>query len=348
MLNLKKLGIRCLSVCAAVTMMTAVGAMSGSAASDPATYHNDMKTLEDLEDKFDPYFTQDAVHSRADLPLSGHWKAEDGMIRRINDINKEGATSNIAILVLRGHLFKNFECTYKTVFGDKNWGWTALGFRQQQPGNFFINDGAGVYLDMNGDTRMWGFMPELAEKVGGRVANFDVNKEYTVKVRLVNQDLSMSVDGTELLKLTLPESFLWEGYVSLQSVGNNNAFGDFTITKLNDSGEPEPFLAVDTPVTEAPTQGGDETQAPASTENTTKATEKTTAPTQAKTTAPTVDETENEKDGNGGLSVWAIVAIVAGVVVVAGAVVVVIVIGKKKKAGLPPQDPDASSGQNDA
>lgn len=345
MLNLRKWGIRCLSVCAAVTMMAAAGAMSGSAASDPATYHNDMKTIEDLEDKFDPYFLPTTKTPQADLPLTKHWAAKNGMIERINDINEEGATSNIASLVLRGHLFKNFECTYKMKFGDKNWGWAALGFRQQQPGNFFIEDGAGVYLDMNGDSWLWGFTQELGNPKGGRLANFDVNKVYTVKVRVVNNDLSMTVDGTELLKLTLPENFLYEGYVSLQSVGNNNAFGDFTITKLDDNGQPEAFLPVDNPVTEAPTQGGENTQAPTE-KTTTQATEaKTTAPTQAKTTAPTVDETENEKDGNG-LPVWAIIAIAAGVVVVAGAVVVVIVISKKKKAGQPPQDPGASSGQD--
>lgn len=347
MLQLRKFGLRCLSVCAAAAMMASAGALSGSAASDPATYHNDMKTLADLEEEFDPYFLATSTSSRADLPLSNHWAEKDGMIERVNDINAEGATSNIATLVLRGYMLANFECTYKMKFGDANWGWAALGFRQQQPGNFFINDGAGVYLDMNGDAWLWGFTPELGNPKGGRVENFDVNKVYTVKVRVMNNDLSMTVDGQEVLKLTLPESFLYEGLVSLQSVGNNNAFSDFTITKLNGAGEPEPFLPVDTPATEAPTQGGDSqgdnTTAPAA-ETTTSAATK--APTTAKTTAPTVDETANEKDGGDGLPVWAIVAIVAGVVVVAGAVVAVVIVLRKKKAGTPPEGPDASGGEN--
>lgn len=199
-------------------------------------YVNDFNSMDDLKD-FEAYFLAE-TNSPKKEDVSAHWTVENGVLKRVNDINAAGATSNISSLVLKDYQFKNFEATLTYTDGLTNWGWTVLGYRQQTPGNFFILDGAGSYIDVAGQAHLWGFASVAGPHDGGKMAGYVQGQPVTLKVRVVNQNMKIFAGDTLLLEKTLPEDFNYEGFLSLQVVGNDSGIDRLTIVRLDDNGNP--------------------------------------------------------------------------------------------------------------
>lgn len=199
-------------------------------------YVNDFNSIDDLKD-FDAYFLA-ATNTPEKEDASAHWTVENGVLKRVNDINAEGATSNISSLVLKDYQFQNFEATLTYKDGLTNWGWTVLGFRQQTPGNFFILDGAGAYIDVAGQGHLWGFASVAGPHDGNKLEGYVQGQAVTLKVRVVNQSLKLYAGETLLLEKELPEDFNFEGFLSMQVVGNDSSIDRLTVTRLDDSGNP--------------------------------------------------------------------------------------------------------------
>lgn len=211
-------------------------------------YVNDFNSVDNLKD-FDAYWVPDMGVSDKET-TDKHWKIQDGSVVRINDINTQGATKNMSVLSLKNYVFMNFEATYKFKQGSNpsvNWGWCVFSFRQNTPGSYFVEDGAGAFLGVDGVSYLWG------ASVGGPykstpIAGYAPSTAFDdIKIRVVGKSFTMYVNGNKTFEQTLDSKSLVEGYVSFTSVGTDCKIDQFTITNLDDKGNVIPLFNENAP-----------------------------------------------------------------------------------------------------
>ena len=216
-------------------------------------YINDFNSVMDIND-FDAYWVPDMGISDKEAN-NKHWEISDGKLNRINDLNTQGATKNMSVLALKNYVFMNFEATMKFKQGSNpavNWGWCVIGFRQNTPGSYFIEDGAGAFLGVDGKSYLWG------PTIGGPytsppIIGYNPANYYDVKIRVVGKSFKMYVNGNITFEQTLDSKSLIEGYVSITAVGTDCKVDQFTIVNLDENGNEIPLFNENVPVATATT-----------------------------------------------------------------------------------------------
>jgi len=209
-------------------------------ADEKTTYLNNFDSMDSLDD-FYAHFIPSAGTS-TEKTADEHWIIEDGNLIRVNDIREQGGTINISALTLRNMTFTNFDTTIRVKYGSTNWGWTVLAFRQLWEGNYFLQDGAGVFIQRNGMVTVWGADTVMGPHEISTVQGFDDKQWHTMRVRVVGNNCEIFVNDELVTTHTLPDTFYREGYVSLQVVNNDNMIDSFSITKLDLNGDPIPLI----------------------------------------------------------------------------------------------------------
>ncbi len=167
----------------------------------------------------------------------GNWYLKDGALIRKpmdEDISSSFGTESFATLTLTKRTYVNFELTVDYKRDGGTYYWPVVAFRQSEPGQYFLEDGLGVFVQRDGKTTMWG-----GEGVGGPYESSSrggyVDGEWhTLKIRVEGISVNVYVDGeaTPSLSRALPTNMFRQGYITLTSVNNACAFRNLSIKEL--------------------------------------------------------------------------------------------------------------------
>ena len=212
-----------------------------------ATYEQDFTDLEKVKEDFTAYSVYTMGNESepdsidADQNGSGYWYLDtiDGQpaITRKNEeagekLDSGDGTNHIRVLTFTRQKFVNFELEVEFKRGSATIYWAGIGFRQLMPGKYFLEDGAGIFCQQEGQTTLWG-----TDGVGGphqtnAVSGFQPNAFHKLRVVCNGLTLEIYVDGVNTMTRTLPRTFFRKGYVSLISVNNDSSYRNFKITEL--------------------------------------------------------------------------------------------------------------------
>ncbi len=202
--------------------------------------------LAQVNNVFHAYYLENALGSaQADLvgdsadAQDSHWYIGNGEICRINDIKKNETTgkyetNQIAMLTFTKEAYLNFELSVDYRRGSSGF-WPVVAIRQLEEGKYYLDDGAGVFVQQNGTVTLWGDEAISGPYEFGSIDGYNDSAWHNLQIKVVGNVLEVSVDYTPYLKQNLPEEFYDTGYVSLVSVNNETKFRNFRIKAL-----PEP------------------------------------------------------------------------------------------------------------
>lgn len=245
----KTIGALLLGACLCASL-----AVTGSAKIAPGetTYTCGFDSMEDLADWQASYLADPdnsgAVGVKEDP--SRHWGIEDGKIKRQGDVNGAGELNRAAVLTFKGAKFRYFDLSVKYQKQEGGWPWIVVAFAQGTPGQHIAWDGAGVYVQDEGIPALMGtggFAAVGAVATDGtKIPGYDKMAEHTLRLRQVGKTTELYIDGDKVL--THKNTAQWasdgreiEGYISLMSYNNVSVFDDFSITALDDQGNPVPI-----------------------------------------------------------------------------------------------------------
>ena len=122
-----------------------------------------------------------------------------------------------------------------------DWTWPVIGVRQNFPGKYFLDDGLGVFMQDEGKATFWGSTEVGGPYEGSANSSYSKNATHTIKIRAVNDLVTVFVDGKQANEKSF-SSLEREGYITLMSVNTEAVFDDFSITKLDDDGNPTAII----------------------------------------------------------------------------------------------------------
>lgn len=234
---------------AAVTTLTCIftcGAIGGAkinASAESEVYTQTFTDLTEVQEDFTAYY-QTAMGASAMMMEIGdsvddycNWYIQDGAINRReldDDIDQDFDTSSLAILSFTKRTYVNFELTVEYKRSSDTYYWPVVAFRQSEPGQYFLEDGVGVFVQRDGKATMWG-----GEGVGGPYESGS-RGSYTDTawhtLRLVVDGISVRIyidgDSNPALSRNLPSNMFRHGYISLTSVNNACSFRNLSIKEL--------------------------------------------------------------------------------------------------------------------
>jgi hypothetical protein len=208
-------------------------------------YTQDFSNLESVNDDFSAYYLYTMGGQSEEIPIESdassntHWYLENNTIKRKSlndDINLSLGTNSFAILTLETQTYVNFELTVDYKNGGDTYFWPVVAFRQSEKGKYFLEDGAGVFVQNEGIITLWGGDgvggPFESPKIPGYTQS--ANEWHTLKIVLNGINLDVYLDDmTEIsYSRTLSSRFFKEGYISLISVNNSSSFRNLRITEL--------------------------------------------------------------------------------------------------------------------
>ena len=165
------------------------------------------------------------------------WYVSGGTLSRKmveHDIDLSSGTNSIGVVTLTKKKYTNFELTVDYKMGDLTYYWPVIGFRQTEPGKYYLSDGAGAFVQNGGKATLWG-----TDGVGGPYesagyASYQNGQWHTLKVVLDGLNFKMYIDNKSEPELSrvLPETMFRSGYISLISVNNNCSFRNLSIKEL--------------------------------------------------------------------------------------------------------------------
>lgn len=200
------------------------------------------------------------------------WYIEDNAVRRqeiSDDIDLSIGTNSFAILTLETKTYINFELTVDYKNGGDTYFWPVIAFRQSEKGRYFLEDGAGVFVQNEGLVTVWG-----GEGVGGPFESSPVpgygaatTEWHTLKIVVDGLDLFVYLDDMvePALFRSFQSGFFKAGYISLISVNNSSSFRNLRIVEkpvkpidgatkpqqpVPDAGTPDSLDSIGTPVDE--------------------------------------------------------------------------------------------------
>lgn len=211
-------------------------------ADEPADYSQNFSDINSVREDFEAYYkiTMGVPSEKTGIGDNNsddaNWFVQDGLIVRKSkddDIYEDFGTESIAILTLSKRKFINFELTVDYKMGEATVYWPVIAFRQSQKGRYFLEDGAGAFVQKEGIVTLWG-----GEGIGGPyempVTSYDYRIWHTLHVKADGLNVSVSIDDNEAQKLlwTLNSNMFKKGYISLISVNNDCAFRNLKIKEL--------------------------------------------------------------------------------------------------------------------
>lgn len=219
------------------------GGAKVTASTDSGMYTQNFTDVNAVNEDFQAYYQTAMGASAVKMDVGdssddyANWYISDGaLIRKTldNDVSSTFETESFAILTLTKRTYVNFELTVEYLRSADTYYWPVVAFRQTEPGQYFLEDGVGVFVQRDGKTTMWG-----GEGVGGPYENSSrggyVDGEWhTLKVHVEGVTVSVYVDGdtAPALSRNLPAGMFRHGYISLTSVNNTCAFRNLTIKEL--------------------------------------------------------------------------------------------------------------------
>jgi len=229
----------CFLLAAVFSLFFVPVAFAASPVAGETTYINNFDSQSDVED-FQAYYILEAGQSQEES-FDSHWAYENGFVKRINDIAEGSGTKYIAALTLKDMTFKNFELSVKVQKVGDDWTWPVIGIRQNFPGKYFLDDGLGVFMQDEGKATFWGSTEVGGPYEGSANSSYSKNATHTIKIRAVNDLVTVFVDGKQANEKSF-SSLEREGYITLMSVNTEAVFDDFSITKLDDDGNPTAII----------------------------------------------------------------------------------------------------------
>ena len=216
----------------------------------PDDYYSYVQKFDDVDsvnNAFHAYYLENALGSaKAELvstsatAVDSHWYIEGGVISRINDVKKSEITNNyetnqVAVLTFTKEAYLNFELSVDYKRGSAGF-WPVIAFRQEGEGKYYLDDGAGVFVQQNGKVTLWGDPDVSGPYETHMINNYKDQTWHNMQVIVLGNSVQISIDYSEWYTYPLNESFYNAGYVSLVSVNNQTEFRNFRIKAL---AEPE-------------------------------------------------------------------------------------------------------------
>ena len=258
---------------AAVTMAFAGIGISGTAAraddNDYAVkndeyYHYVQKfeNADSVNNAFHAYYLENALGSaKAETVVTdvnavdSHWATDGGVLKRINDVKKDAntgkyETNQVAVLTFTKEAYLNFELSVDFKRGSAGY-WPVIAIRQVEEGKYYLDDGAGIFVQQSGTITLWGDQVMSGPYEFGTVDGYSDGAWHNIQIKVTGNELKVSVDNQPWATQALKEEFYESGYVSLCSVNNQSEYRNFRIKALP---EPEKPASKDfDPVKEADT-----------------------------------------------------------------------------------------------
>lgn len=166
---------------------------------------------------------------------SEHWYLQDGAVHRANDIGSELNADSIAMLTLTARKYTNFHMQIDILQGTQTSFWGVFCVRQDQPGKMFFEDGAGIYVEQEGNIRIWGYELSGGPFLCGSVSDYDKSAWYTYDITVEGNLVTLRVGDGDPTVIRLPWAYYREGYITLMSVNNNSSFRNLKIKELPDT-----------------------------------------------------------------------------------------------------------------
>lgn len=171
--------------------------------------------------------------------VDSHWAIDGGVLKRINDVKKDAnsgkyETNQVAVLTFTKEAYLNFELSVDFKRGAAGY-WPVIGIRQVEEGKYYLDDGAGVFVQQSGKITLWGDQVMSGPYEFGIVDGYSDGAWHNIQIKVVGNELKASVDNQPWSTQALKEEFYESGYVSLCSVNNFSEYRNFRIKAL-----PEP------------------------------------------------------------------------------------------------------------
>ncbi len=238
-----------------VIAITAMGFGSVSALAEETTldyaaksdeYYSYVQKFEDVDavnNAFHAYYLANALGSAKAETVStsstatdAHWYIEGGVLTRINDVKPDedsGAyeTNQLAVLTFTKEAYLNFELSVDFKRGANGF-WPVVAIRQLEEGKYYLDDGAGVFVQQSGQITLWGDADVSGPYEFETLDGYSSNEWHNMQIKVLGNTLSVSIDNKPWATQALPEEFYETGYVSLVSVNNETQFRDFRIKAL--------------------------------------------------------------------------------------------------------------------
>lgn len=256
--------LACVGVLAGIWM--GLSTVSASAAADKDygvkedsyyQYVQDFTDPDAVNADFSAFYRENALGS-AQLELVGtngsatdtHWYIDGGVLKRINGVEQGADTNRVAILTFTKEAYVNFEMSVDYKAGPTGF-WPVIGIRQLEAGKYYLDDGAGVFVQQSGIVTLWGDPAVQGPHNLSSIPGYKATEWHTMQIKALGNTLSVSIDNQPWIEKGLSADFYDLGYVSLISVNNETEYRNFRIKAL---AEPEnvPIELFD-PVAEADT-----------------------------------------------------------------------------------------------
>ena len=227
------------------------------------TYTQNFTNIDEVNSDFSAYyqtamgassFTMDVGTSAEDYC---NWYIHDGILSRKaldDDISNQFGTESFAILTLTKRTYVNFELTVDYKRDADTYYWPIIAFRQTEPGQYFLEDGVGAFIQRDGKATMWGGEGVGGPYEGSSRSGYVDSDWHTLRLRVEGVNVSIYIDDdvTPMLSKDLPKNIFRHGYISLTSINNACSFRNLTIEELSivdiDAGEkqdPKPEVDAD-------------------------------------------------------------------------------------------------------
>ncbi|MBQ2713020.1 MAG: hypothetical protein IJF71_06520 [Clostridia bacterium] len=242
------------------SLVLAITAVCGSVATadgvaNPAkddNYYNYVQKFDDvnaINNAFHAYYLKNELQGTGVLEKVGtdpnaqdtHWYIKDNTAIRINNVEYSNLmgdayeTNRIAMLTYVRDAYLNFELSVDYKRGSAGF-WPVIAFRQEGEGKYYLDDGAGVFVQQNGKITLWGDPDVSGPYETHMINNYKDQTWHNMQVIVLGNSVQISIDYSEWYTYPLNESFYNAGYVSLVSVNNQTEFRNFRIKAL---AEPE-------------------------------------------------------------------------------------------------------------
>lgn len=213
-----------------------------------STFSVDFDNENNYED-FTPFYVSSGIGTDG-MPTTfeENFKQESGYIQSIRS-HSNGSTDNNMYLSLTSYKFANFEANLVGRYVENGWGWFGITYRQQGLGFGALADGAFAGMEQECYSLIWGSPNQNEGSIEGKEVEGACNKKEwkRLNVKVVGDTTTVKVyelDDTLVSQVstTSSKNVKVDGFVSIASIDNNHDFKSFSITNLDDNGNPIPLV----------------------------------------------------------------------------------------------------------